>query len=227
METLFGGLTLEIPAGCFPLSTDSMLLADFVRLPRQARVLDLGSGCGTLGLLLLGRHPQCHVTGIELDPAAHQAALLNIERNKLADSMESICADITTIPFPAGSFDCCVSNPPYFTGGAASQKTPLARHASHCDGQALFSSAAKALRFGGDFFLVHKPENLAQLCFCGVSAGLEPKRLCMVRHQPDKSPALILLQCRKGGKPGLTLEELTLFNPDGSPTLEYRRIYHL
>ena len=54
MEYLPNGFSLEIPQGCFPLSTDSMVLAHFVRLPRNARVLDLGSGCGTLGLFFVG-----------------------------------------------------------------------------------------------------------------------------------------------------------------------------
>ena len=67
MEYLPNGFTLNIPAGAFPLSTDSMALAHFVKLPRGSRVLDLGSGCGTLGLLLCAGDENCHVTGIELD----------------------------------------------------------------------------------------------------------------------------------------------------------------
>ena len=38
MEILHNGFTLETPTGTFPLSTDSILLADFVRLPRNANV---------------------------------------------------------------------------------------------------------------------------------------------------------------------------------------------
>ena len=57
MEYLPNGFTLEIPAGAFPLSTDSMALAHFVKLKRGAAVLDLGSGSGTLGLLLCAQNP--------------------------------------------------------------------------------------------------------------------------------------------------------------------------
>ena len=66
MEQLPNGYTLELSDGCFPLSTDSMLLAHFAKLPRYAQVLDLGSGCGTLGLLLCAGDPNCTVTGVEL-----------------------------------------------------------------------------------------------------------------------------------------------------------------
>ena len=47
MEQLPNGYTLNICNGAFPLSTDSMVLAHFVRLPKQAKILDLGAGCGT------------------------------------------------------------------------------------------------------------------------------------------------------------------------------------
>ena len=83
------------------------------------------------------------------------------------------------------------------------------------------------LRFGGDFYVVHKPERLAQLCHEACAAGLEPKRLRLVRHRPDAPVSLILLSCRKGGKPGLQLDELCLYHADGTPTSDYQRIYHL
>ena len=83
MEYLQNGFCLHIAPGTFPLSTDSILLSDFVRLPKKATVLDLGSGCGTLGLLLCAKDPNCQVTGIELDENAHNAALQNIAQNQL------------------------------------------------------------------------------------------------------------------------------------------------
>ena len=84
MEELFNGFTLDICPGAFPFSTDSMALGGFVRLPKNARVLDLGSGCGTLGVLLCARDDTCHVTGIELDSAAHETALKNAQVNGIA-----------------------------------------------------------------------------------------------------------------------------------------------
>ena len=81
MEYLPNGYTLETAEGTFPLSTDSMVLAHFANLPRQAKVLDLGSGCGTLGILLCAKDAACHVTGIELTESAHRCALENIRRS--------------------------------------------------------------------------------------------------------------------------------------------------
>ena len=225
METINKTFTLDLTDG-FPLSTDSMVLADFVRLPKNAAVLDLGSGCGTLGLLLCAREDSCTVTGIELDEIAHAAALENTRRNGLAQRLHSICGDLRRIPIASGSFRVCVSNPPYFSGGERHSRNPDARREDTCPPDALFAAASRSLCFGGDFFLVHKPEKLAQLCFEAAAHGLEPKRLRLVRHRPGSPVSLILLSCRKGGKPGLQMEELTLFHSDGTPTEDYKRIYH-
>ena len=229
MEYLPNGFTLALAEGAFPLSTDSMVLAHFVKLPRNATVLDLGSGCGTLGLLLCSKDPNCHVTGMELTKDAHLAAVENIRRNHLDARMASICADLRSVSerFSPGSFSCVVSNPPYFSGGPASRAAPLARREDCCSPAELFRAASWALKYGGDFFLVHKPERLAELIARGSENGLEAKRLCLLRHKEGTSVNLILLQFRKGGKPGLKWEEIILHNTDGSSTQIYKEIYHI
>ena len=229
MEFLPNGFTLSLCQGAFPLSTDSMVLAHFARLPKNARVLDLGSGCGTLGLLLCSKDPNCHVTGVELDEQAHEEALENIRRNELQSRMESICADLRSVSekFSPGSFSCCVSNPPYFGAGALSQSLPTARQEGSCTPEDLFACGSRALKFGGDFCLVHKPERLAELITTAAKYQLEAKRLCLLRHRENAPVNLILLQLRKGAKPGLVWEEIVLHNADGSPTPVYQEIYHI
>ena len=229
MEQLYNGFTLDYPEGTFPFSTDSMLLSWFAKLPRNASVLDLASGAGTLGVLLCAKDSSCQIFGVELDPKAHQAACDNIARNQLQSRLSSICADLRSIPdfLKPGSFHCCVSNPPYFSGGPASRTLSDARRDDNCSLPDLFQSAAWALRYGGDFYLVHRPERLAELMFCAASVKLEPKRLCLVRHRSNGPVSLILLSCRKGAMPGLHWEELTLFDAQGAPTPEYKTIYHL
>ena len=228
MEHLPNGYTLELIPGTFPLSTDSMVLAHFAKLPSRAQVLDLGSGCGTLGLLLCAKNDGCHVTGIELDAHAHAAAMENIHRNQLTAHMESICADLRMVPslFSPGSFSCCISNPPYFSGGPASQSLPSARREDQCSLEDLMNSAAWALKYGGDFFLVHRPERLGEIIATAAVHKLEAKRLCLVRHREGSPVNLILVQLRKGARPGLIWEELALHHADDTPTEEYNAIYH-
>ena len=229
MEHLHNGYTLELCEGAFPLSTDSIALSGFVKLPQGAKVLDLGSGCGTLGLLLCAHFPNCTVTGIELDACAHETALQNAKSNSVFPRLNSICADLRTLPsfIKPGSFSCCVSNPPYFSNGPVSKSAATARRDDHCSLTELFEAAAWALKYGGDFFLVHRPERLAELFTCASRAGLEPKRLQLLRHRQNMPIALVLVQCRKGAKPGLIWEENALYDASGEPTDYYKELYHI
>ena len=229
MEQLHNGYTLALCEGAFPLSTDSIALASFVRLPKMATVLDLGSGCGTLGLLLCADDPSCCVTGIELNADAHRAAIENIRHNRLDGRLQSICADLTTLSefLAPGSFSCCVSNPPYFTSGPESRSVPLARRDDRCTMAQLVQAAAWAVKYSGDFFLVQRPERLAEIFANACAVNMEPKRLCLLRHAPGSPVSLVLVQCRKGAKPGLSWEELCLHEADGSISPDYRKLYHL
>ena len=227
MEYLPGGLTLHIPPEAFPLSTDSAVLAHFVRLPKNAKVLDLGAGCGTLGLMLCAKNDRCTVTGVEIDPAAHAAAEENIIRNNLQSRMNSLCADLRQFVPEHGAYQVCVSNPPYFSGGFSSTTHPVARQDDTCPPEVLFAAAGRALKYGGDFFLVHKPEKLAQLITCAAPNGLEAKRLRLVRHRPEGPVALILLHFKKGGKPGLVWDEQCLYTSEGAQTPYFKEVYHI
>lgn len=218
----------------FPLSTDSVLLADFTVLHRGCRVFDLGAGSGTLGLLLASQEPTAFVDGIELRPSAVAAAEEIIGKNGLKDTVRVRQGDLRRIEevSSGGCFDVVVSNPPYFPCGSgavsADPEAAAARSEQFCTPSELCRAAAYLLRWGGSFFLVHRPERLADLVSALREHGLEPKRLRLVCHLPDSAPSLLLIEAKKGGKSGLRiLPQLCLSDPDGSPSTEYRRIYDL
>lgn len=229
MEKLNNGFTLELCEGAFPLSTDSMALAGFAKLPKNANVLDLGSGCGTLGLLLCADWDTCTVTGVEIDPQAHNMALHNAKANNISDRLNSICADVGQIPtfIKPGSYHVCVSNPPYFTDGPQSKTVPTARREDLLALDGLFSAASWSVRYGGDFYLVHRPERLAEIIVTAGKYQFEPKILQLLHHHIGGPVSLILVKFRKGAKPGLKWDEQYLFDEKGSMTTYYKQIYHL
>ena len=69
-------------------------------------------------------------------------------------------------------------------------------------------------------------ERLAELLETLRRSGLEPKRLRLVQHDAASAPSLLLLESRRGGRPGLAVEPtLLLRDADGRETDETRRIY--
>ena len=68
---------------------------------------------------------------------------------------------------------------------------------------------------------------LAEIFAKASTLHLEPKRLCLLRHKETGPVSLVLIQCRKGGKPGLSWEEWALFDAQGNPTERHKTLYHL
>ena len=233
MEELFcGKYRMQIPAAQFSLSTDTMALADFAHVKHGARVCDLGCGCGALGLLLLAGDETLHVTGIEIQEAAARCAMENAALNSLSgfSVLHGDLREYRTL-LPANGFDAVLSNPPYYPveSGAIADDAPLAIARSElcCTLSCLCACAAWCLRFGGSFFLVHKPERLTDLLVTLRENRLEPKRLQFVRHHPGAAVSLVLIESRLGATPGLTLANDLLFYTDsGEKTADYKRLYH-
>ncbi len=213
---------------CFPPSTDSFLLGGFA-LPRRGQtVCDLGAGAGLLGLLLLAREPSLTVTGIERDEHACQMLRRNAADNGLP--ITALCADLRQREtLPAGAFQLAVSNPPYFdprAGAVAEGPRGQARAQLTATLDDIFAAAARLLQWGGRLCLVYRPEQLAALMTAAAAHGLEPKRLRLVQHTAQSTPSLVLLECRRGGKPGLSVEPpLLLRLPDGGESPDVRRAY--
>lgn len=227
-----GGLHICWDETAHKPGTDSFLLGSFPRLKPGLRVCDLGSGTGLLGLLLLQRQRELRVTGLELSGDAAALADRAAAKNGLTDRLRTLRGDLREAErfLPAGSFDLCVSNPPYFPlGGGAEAGSAVRRSArseTDCTLADVCRAAARALRWGGRLCMVHRPERLCDLMCDLRAAGLEPKRLRMVETRAACAPSLLLIEAARGGRPGLTVEPpLTLFDRDGAPTAAYRAAY--
>jgi len=232
-EYLWESGPLFAQAEHFKLGTDSVLLADFVKLSGTKRGIDLGCASGAISLLLLTKHEKLHMTGLEIVPEAATLARENMAANALAERSEIICGDIKAHRslFKTGSFELVVANPPYFPVERGFQSPDEgragARGESLCSLEDICAAAGFLLKTGGSFCLVHKPERLTDLLCAMRSARLEPKRLRFVQKTAEAAPSLLLAEGRLGGKPGITVEPpLILQQPDGTPTAETDAIYY-
>ena len=190
---------LEQRPGVFPLGSDALALGRFATVRKGWRVCDLGTGSGVLLLLLAAREPQLELFGLDQDQAAADLAEHNLQRNALEGQIWT--GSWSQVPFPPGSFDLVVSNPPYYAPGSGKDGGPARMEREELD--TLCRAASRLLRNGGRFALSFPTQRMADLFETMRRWDLEPKRLKLLSHTPTKPPYALLVEGVRQGKPGL------------------------
>lgn len=192
--------TLTVPEGVFPLGGDALALGEFASVKPGWRVCDLGTGSGVLLLLLSRREKTLKLVGVERDERSAGAAERNLKENGLEGQI--LWEDLRKTSLQPGSFDLVVSNPPYFPVGSGTSGGSF-RSEEFCTLEELVLTAARLLRNGGRFVLCHRPERLSELMCTLSGAGLEPKCMQLISHDPEHAPSLVLLEAVRQGRAGL------------------------
>lgn len=218
-------------------TTDTILLAHFADVKKHERVAELGTGCGTIPLLLLRDNPPAEIKAVEIQKEAIDLLRHSIEENTqrgIADAarISPILGDIREIRalLPAGESDVVICNPPYKLSGAGMTNPDsgkrTARHEADCTLDDICAAARWLLRSGGRFVMCQRPERLTDVLSSLRAYDLEPKRLRTVQGRADKAPKLLLVEAKRGAKPGyMDVLPALIVEDDGGFTPEMRAIY--
>ena len=239
-DGLFGGtLVLRQHRHGYRFSVDAVLLAHFLECPQGASVLDLGTGCGVIPLILLYRWGDGlgTVVGIEIQGALAKRARENLVLNGYQHKGVMVEGDFRQLAAlgTAESFDVVLCNPPFYNKGCGrashSPEANVARHQLMATLTEVFAAAAYAVRNKGVVAIVYPAEKIGEAVILAANRNLALKRLQMVYSYPEeKSRArLVLLEFRKNG--GAGAEVLPPFyiyqQKNGAFTAEMENFYHL
>lgn len=228
VEELGGGFKVAISKE-HRFGTDAFLLADFAAPKRKDRCLDLCSGNGIVGLLMLRDFQPDEVWAAEIQKSAHELAAMSKELSG-AGNFFPINADLRGWRGER-QFDVITCNPPYKRGGtgaeSSSRAEAVARHEIECTVYDVCEAAKRNLRFGGRLCICNRPERLADCIGAMRKNGIEPKRLRTVHKNADSAAWLILLEGRLGGSGFMKIERPLLVLENGEYSKEMKRIYRL
>lgn len=215
----------------FCFSVDAVLLAHFITLKKNAKVVDLGTGTGIIPLLLSARGFN-DIVGIELNVHTADMAKRSFELNKLSDKLKVLNIDLKeAIDYlKPNSFDIVTCNPPYWIVGQGktnpNQNIAMARHEITVTLEEIIKTARRLLKYHGRFSMIHLPERLVEIITIMEKYKIEPKRLQIVQPFINKKPNLIMIEGIVGAKSGLDmLEPFVMYNEDNSYTDQLKKYY--
>lgn len=213
---------------------DAVLLSNFVSAGKGSKVLDLGTGTGIIPILLSAKTQAEYIAGIEIQPEIVDMAKRSVRGNALEQKIEIIHGDIKKVRefLQPGSFDTVVTNPPYMRSGSGlinpEQGKAISRHEILCTLQDVLESAATMLKPKGEFFMVNRPDRLADAIEGMRKVKLEPKLLRFVCTRYNSPPNLFLIKGLKNGNPGLKImPNLIIYNEDGQYTDDLKVMYNI
>ena len=220
----------------YRFSIDSVLLAHFCKNWKNASILDLGCGCGILGLVLTYRNRQniSELVGIEYQQSLVQLAEKNIKINKLESCFRVLHGDYKNIKrfVEAESFTHVICNPPFYQVGSGrpskQQEAYLARHQVAAKPVDIARAIYFALKNKGTASLVYPAEQAAELISVLINLKIQPKVLQPVFSYPEaKEASLIMLECRKNGGTGLKIRRPLFIYQEkhGSYSREVEKMY--
>lgn len=236
-DTGFNGIEIYQNPEEFCYGVDAVLLADFASKPNNAakescRIIDLGTGTGIVPLILSHKTKAGTIFGVEVQKNSWELAEKNRIHNGLEDRLTFLHTDLKDLKEESlrGSFDIVTSNPPYTAGNcgieSANRAKMIARHETTADLDAFIAKAAWLLKEKGDFYMVHRPSRLIDICESCRKHKLEPKEMRFVSGKPMEKPNILLVHCvRNGNRQLKILDPLAVRDENGGYTDEIRRIY--
>jgi tRNA1Val (adenine37-N6)-methyltransferase len=236
-DTMFNGdLVCYQHKNGYRYSIDSILLANFTLHWQAASILDLGCGCGILGLVMLYRNAEQiqFIEGIEYQEQLVSLAKMNLIENHLEEKMRITHGDYVNINryYKAETFSHVICNPPFYELGrgrtSKQNEAFLARHQAVSTTADLASSIAFVLKNRGNLAIVYPAESSVQLISLLKGKNIEPKRIQPVYSYPEAgSASLVLMECVKNGGSGAKiLPPLYIYSQqNGNYTEEVDKMY--
>lgn len=215
------------------VGVDGVLVGCWAVPMETVRILDVGTGCGLIALIMAQRFPEVRITGIEIDEASVEEARENVMESPWNDRISIEHLSFSDMADGGRRFGMIVSNPPYFDSGVSDITTrrEQARHQGELSPSVILDKGRRILEEGGGVAMIVPAELSEGIRADAESLGYTLIRKCLVRGHSDAPFKRVLVQfikVKEGFAQKLNMkcedETLTLEVAPGVPTEEYREL---
>ncbi len=214
------GLRIVQNPQLYSFTSDSVVLANFIKIKRGEQAVEIGSGSGVISILATKKTNAKFITGFELQKELFDMSEKSLQINGI-QNVKFINDDVRNFKkyIAAGSADVVFSNPPYKKEGAASKNEnpskAIARHEKSLPLTDLVKVTSRILKFGGRAYFVYDADRSCEMIAELIKASLQPKSMFFTENGKAQV-VLFVVEAVKGGKPGVkVLPNLRTNDADG------------
>ncbi len=193
----------------YRFTSDSVALANFVKVKKKGILLDLCSGSGVVGILASAKNVVSETIFVEIQENLANMCKLTIDYNKL-NNMQVINQDLHGVHklLKDKNIDTIVCNPPYFRINdnpiCDLDEIAIARHEIKVTLEDIVKESSLILKDGGKLYMSIKSTRLADLIYLMKKYSIEPKELKIITE--NKNDQAVLIKGIKKGEVGLKLQ---------------------
>ncbi len=217
----------------FRFGVDAVLLANFAKVRKDAKVVDLCSGTGIIPFILAGKTSASSIIGVEIQEELVHMANRSVSFNKLEDKIKFIHGDLKDEKLikNISKVDVVTVNPPYKLQNSGlinlNDKNAISRHEICCTLEDVIIACRILLRDNGRVYMVHRPDRVVDILCTMRKHRIEPKRIRMVHPSVNKAPNIVLIEGQRDGGAFLKWETpLYVHSEDGGYTKEIIDMYN-
>ncbi|MBO7084277.1 MAG: methyltransferase [Bacteroidales bacterium] len=205
------------------VGTDAVLLGAWVEVKPSDWVLDIGTGCGVLPLML-AQKGIAKVHAVDLDEASALEAAENFQASQWSRQLFAFHADIRKFTMQC-AYDLIISNPPFFINSfkCDADRRNQARHTdTSLTFNDLITSVRRLLKPEGRFALVLPERESHDFIPLAEQANLFLFRKENIIPIEGKTPNRVNLELRYGKPETVLVSNLIIRHEDGSFTDNYQ-----
>jgi tRNA1Val (adenine37-N6)-methyltransferase len=216
----------------YRFSLDAVILAGLARIKPMDRVVDLGTGCGVIPLILAHRNLGRRIVALEIQQDLATIAKENVEANGFSNRIQVLHGDMREIGayFPAEKWDVVVCNPPYRrpTSGRTNPnpQRAIARHEFTASLEDVFAAAKYLLVKGGRVNIIYPAARLGYMMVAANHFNFSPKLLTVIYSDKSGPARLVHAEFRKeGGEEIHIAQPFFIYGDDGTYTDAMQEFY--
>lgn len=207
LEDLGDNLKIIQNKNLYTFTSDSVVLANFLKIKPKENAVEIGGGSGVISILATAKNKFKKIKIFEIQEKLQKNCEKNIKINNLSEKLELICDDIKNYRkyLEVGSQDVVFSNPPYFpVDDSLESVRKNARQEVFLNLKDLIKISSEMLKFGGRFYLIYPASRLCELVYECEKNDIKIKKMFFTENCHGVVN-LVVIEGRKNGSDGVQI----------------------
>ncbi len=194
-------MLLYQPESGYCYNSDSVFLYDFISsFEPRGKVLDVGAGCGVVGLLVARDNQRVELEAVEKQDVFVEYATTNARVNKIGYKIHK--TDFLELD-EGTKYDYVISNPPFYHDGVTKSENEMlfnARYNVNLPLKQFFKKVSRILKPKSHFIFCYDASQFGLICSELDRVNMRVVDVQFIHPKKDRVASLVMIHARNGSK---------------------------